>query len=142
MEDNSEDDEFEEKIITEDIDTTSPPHKQSFEENVKPIITFAGNEDKSMLKLTSADYSLKPDIDMGYRPNIEVPGAPIPLTFDMEDYTYFRAIGNSPVLYYGFRPKDTFEMHECLGKNYPFKMSEKLYSLIREVNLCNKVISC
>jgi hypothetical protein len=137
MDENSED-EFEEKAI-EDASTFSPPHKKSLDETVKPAIAFSLNDDKSSQALSKADYSLKPDIDMGYKPNIDVPGAPIPLTFDMEDNTYWRAIGNLPVVYYGFRPKDTFEMHESLGKNYPFKMSEKLFALIKEVNMCNKV---
>jgi hypothetical protein len=96
--------------------------------------------DKNTDYLAPSDYTLQPDIKSGWLPKLNCPGAPIPLSFDLSDQDFEEAIDSNNIIYYGYRPKTTFELHKAFANrsSYPFALSDKLISLINEVNMCNK----
>jgi len=84
------------------------------------------------------------DMKFGWKPQVEFKSAPIPLYFNFCEhpmYTYYREQasydgsfdGNAPkIIYYGFRPRDSFEMHRNFVKpqenSYEFEFP-KFYGL-------------
>ena len=96
--------------------------------------------DKNTNYLAPSDYTLQPDIKSGWLPKLNCPGAPIPLSFDLSDQDIEDRVDAQNVIYYGYRPKTTFELHNAFANkdSYPFALSDKLISLINEVNMCNK----
>ena len=79
------------------------------------------------LPLVSSGYSLKPDMMFGWKPKFErVSGAPIPLYYDFEEFDdpVNKLTGDYlPILYYGYRPKDSLIMHKEFtnkGNSYDF----------------------
>ena len=133
--DQSSESDFEEKTDPAD----KKQDKKTIDEAIKHIVTLTLHDQHNSQSINLADYSLKPDIDMGYKPILDLPGAPIPLSFNSDDATIMNTIGRLPIIYKGFRPKDTYEMHEALGKNYPFKITDKLFALMKEVNAYSQV---
>ena len=91
------------------------------------------------------DYSLDPDIRLGYsyfitiswKPDSNFEGSPIPTQFNFEDQRISIALNYSEenIVYYGFRPQDSLYMHEAFHKgNYPFDLPSKdIYILINAV---------
>ena len=70
------------------------------------------------MPLVSSGYSLAPDMKFGWKPTSIDLSVPIPLYFDYEedylDITPFcrQTKKKLPVIYYGYRPKDSLHMHQ------------------------------
>ena len=111
------------------------------------------DEVKSILTTTepSGDYSLDADFRLGYyhymsrwRPNSTFEGSPIITNFDQEDNSKSFLISEveQNIVYYGFRPQDSLNMHEIFSKKgtYPYKLpSHSVYMLIDITRQCQKL---
>ena len=91
------------------------------------------------MPLVKSGISLAPDMKFGWKPTALEISVPIPLYFDYDEETEMTPLDKRlqkrlPILYYGFRPKDSLVMHQefltskanCLPSNYPFKFPPKL----------------
>ena len=57
----------------------------------------------------------------GWKPQISKGTPPIPLYFDFIEHPYWEFEENDQIIYYGFRPKTSFELHERFSnKSLPF----------------------
>lgn len=77
------------------------------------------------LPLIKGNHSLLPDMKFGWKPNITKGTPPIPLYFDFLEHPFWEFKDEDLVLYYGFRPKTSFEMHEQFSNranlfSYPY----------------------
>lgn len=70
------------------------------------------------MPLVKSGYSLAPDMKFGWKPTPLEISVPIPLYFDHEeDYLDLSPVDRLtrkrlPIIYYGFRPKDSLVMHQ------------------------------
>ena len=81
---------------------------------IKPANTL-GDLTQIAMPLIRSGVSMQSDMRMGWRPQIEVTGAPIPLYYDFEGFRMplNEATGKEFVpLYYGPRFKHSLEMHK------------------------------
>ncbi len=71
-----------------------------------------------LMPLVKSGYSIDPDMKFGWKPTALEMSVPIPLYFDHEeDYLDISPLDRVthkkfPVIYYGFRPKDSLVMHK------------------------------
>lgn len=66
-----------------------------------------------------------PDMKFGWRPKISQGTPPIPLYFDFLEHPFWEFSEEDVIMYYGFRPKTSFELHEKYSNKsvplaYPF----------------------
>ena len=76
------------------------------------------------LPLIKGNHSLIPDMKFGWRPKIAKGAPPIPLYFDFLEHPFWEYKDDDIILYNGFRPKTSFELHE----NYSSKANPYAYS--------------
>ena len=73
------------------------------------------------LPLIKGNHSLIPDMKFGWKPQINQGKPPIPLYFDFLEHPYWEFKEEDEIIYYGFRPRTSFELHEKFSnKNLPF----------------------
>lgn len=62
-----------------------------------------------------------PDMKFGWRPTITQGTPPIPLYFDFLEHPYWEFKEEDEIIYYGFRPRTSFDLHEKFShKRVPF----------------------
>ena len=85
------------------------------------------------MPLIHSGVSMEPDMKFGWKPKIDISGAPIPLYYDFEPFE----IPVNPLtheeyepLYLGTRPKHSIEVHKTFAnkqnKSYNFKFPPNL----------------
>jgi hypothetical protein len=117
------------------------PTQQNTTVLLKAMAEFGGLDiDHHTKYLMPTDYTLQPDIKAGWLPKLNAPGAPIPLRYDLNDDDYDENVNTKNVIYYGYRPINTFELHKAYSnKNtYPFNVSDRILSLINEISSYHK----
>ena len=50
---------------------------------------------------------------LSWRPNLSMANPPIPLYFDFIEHPLDNYSNSEPVIFLGFRPKDSYEMHHA-----------------------------
>jgi hypothetical protein len=55
---------------------------------------------------------MAPDMKFGWRPEVDVSTPPVPLFFDFLSHPYDEFRGEDKIVYNGFRPKTSFQLHE------------------------------
>jgi hypothetical protein len=105
----------EQKLTLDDISPIRPPTTPTLSCQDRPLQPF--------IPLSGFTHSLVPDMYFGWRPKL-VHGGPIPLLFNKcELPVALNPLTNEdfPVLFHGFRPRDTVAMHQAFaGKDsYP-----------------------
>ena len=64
------------------------------------------------LPLLKGNHSLAPDMKFGWKPEVSIAVPPIPLYFDFLGHPYDEFRIEDTIIYNGFRPKTSFQMHE------------------------------
>ncbi|CAG9331274.1 unnamed protein product [Blepharisma stoltei] len=86
-----------------------------------PIIkeSFQPKEDRlpDCIPLVKSGHSLEPDMLFGWRPTSILQNGPIPLCFTLDK------ISTQTAIFYGFRPQDSLELHECYSSPETYKFT-------------------
>jgi len=64
------------------------------------------------LPLIKGNHSMAPDMKFGWRPEVEVSTPPVPLYFDFLAHPYDEFRNEDLIVYNGFRPTTSYQMHE------------------------------
>lgn len=85
------------------------------------------------LPLVEQEYSLEPDMLFGWKPKAPSSNGPIPLNFGLRELpaaVNFATELPYPVIYNGFRPTDSINMHRELSlcSDYRFPLSAQVMS--------------